>query len=86
MRTTTLTGTTAAGDAVAGAGTLTAATSVMVAGLWPLANPPSTVLAAYDDPTLAAARVGFEDGLRALLTAQLTGVLHVAHSAPRPSY
>jgi len=65
----------------------TAATSVMVAGLWPLANPPSTVLAAYEDPTLAAARVGFEDGLRALLTAQLTGVLHGgARSGPRPSY
>jgi len=65
----------------------TAATLVMVAGLWPLANPPSTVLAAYEDPTLAAARVGFEDGLRAFLTAQLTGVLHGgARSAPRPSY
>ena len=65
----------------------TAATLVMVAGLWPLANPPSTVLAAYEDPTLAAARVGFEDGLRALLTAQLTGVLHGgARSAVRPSY
>jgi AcrR family transcriptional regulator len=65
----------------------TAATSVMVAGLWPLANPPSTVVAAYEDPTLAAARVGFEDGLRAFLTAQLTGVLHGgARSAPRPSY
>jgi len=65
----------------------TAASSVMVAGLWPLANPPSTVLAAYEDPTLAAARVGFEDGLRAFLTAQLTGVLHGgARSAPRPSY
>jgi len=65
----------------------TAASSVMVAGLWPLANPPSTVVAAYEDPTLAAARVGFEDGLRAFLTAQLTGVLHGgARSAPRPSY
>jgi len=65
----------------------TAASSVIVAGLWPLANPPSTVVAAYEDPTLAAARVGFEDGLRAFLTAQLTGVLHGgARSAPRPSY
>ena len=65
----------------------TAASSVMVAGLWPLANPPSTVVAAYEDPTLAAARVGFEGGLRAFLTAQLTGVLHGgARSAPRPSY
>ena len=72
---------------VASAEQFTAASSVMVAGLWPLANPPSTVVAAYEDPTLAAARVSFEDGLRALLTAQLTGVLHGgARSAPRPSY
>jgi hypothetical protein len=52
-----------------------------------MANPPGTVVAACGDPMLAAARVGFEDGLRAFLTAHLTGVLHGgARSSPRPSY
>jgi hypothetical protein len=59
----------------------------LVAGLWPMANPPGTVVAACGDPMLNAAQVGFEDGLRALLTAHLTGVLHGgARSSPRPSY
>jgi AcrR family transcriptional regulator len=51
-----------------------AAACVIVAGLWPMANPPAHVSAMFAvDPALVQAHVGFEPRLVRLLTALLAG-------------
>jgi AcrR family transcriptional regulator len=60
-----------------------AAALIITAGLWPIANPAAHVTAMYaQDPALTRARVHFEDRLRALLSALITGFLNPP--APKP--
>jgi len=48
---------------------------VLVAGLWPFANPSPSVTEAIRDPRLAGSRVDFADRLGRLLYVALTGLL-----------
>ncbi len=60
-----------------------AAALIITAGLWPIANPAPHVTAMYaQDPALTRAHVHFEDRLRALLSALITGFLN--RPAPKP--
>jgi AcrR family transcriptional regulator len=60
-----------------------AAALIITAGLWPIANPAPHVTAMYaQDPALTRAHVHFEDRLRALLSALITGFLNTP--APKP--
>jgi AcrR family transcriptional regulator len=53
-----------------------AAALIITAGLWPIANPAPRVTAMYaEDPALTRAHVDFEDRLRQLLSALITGFL-----------
>jgi hypothetical protein len=59
-----------------------AASLIIAAGLWPLANPAPRVSAIYSDvPELTQAHVDFEPRLRQLLAAIITGFLHGAQLA-----
>jgi AcrR family transcriptional regulator len=60
-----------------------AAALIITAGLWPIANPAPHVTAMYaQDLALTRAHVHFEDRLRALLSALITGFLNTP--APKP--
>jgi AcrR family transcriptional regulator len=54
---------------------LAALCTVLVAGLWPFANPSPTVRAAIDDPRLAASRIDFTAMLGRDLDLVITGLL-----------
>lgn len=65
-----------------------AAALIIVAGLWPMANPPPHVSAMFADVReLARAHVNFEERLRGLLTALIVGFTSAAgppHRSTRP--
>ncbi len=61
-----------------------AAALVITAGLWPIANPAPHVAAMFaEKPTLIRAHVDFEDRLRQLLSALITGFLNTGTAKPR---
>jgi AcrR family transcriptional regulator len=59
----------------AGAREFVAAAIVLVAGLWPFANPSAEVVEALEHPELAASRVDFAEHLARLLQLVMTGIL-----------
>ena len=61
-----------------------AAALIITAGLWPIANPAPHVAAIFaEDPALTRAHVDFEDRLRQLLSALITGFLNAKTPKPR---
>ncbi len=61
-----------------------AAALIITAGLWPIANPAPHVTAMYaEDPALTRAHLDFEDHLRQLLSALITGFLNTQTTKPR---
>lgn len=60
-----------------GARELVALSVVVVAGLWPFANPSTSVAEAVEDPRLAHTRVDFAERLSRALVLGVTGLLHV---------
>jgi AcrR family transcriptional regulator len=61
-----------------------AAALIITAGLWPIANPAPCVTAMYAEiPALTRAHVDFEDRLRQLLSALITGFVSTATPKPR---
>ncbi len=59
----------------AGAREFVAAAIVLVAGLWPFANPSAEVLEALEHPELAASRIDFTAHLARLFQLVMTGIL-----------
>ncbi|MGC5311787.1 hypothetical protein [Micromonospora zamorensis] len=49
---------------------------MLIAGLWPFANPSLSVRAAVQDPLLAHSRVDFADRLSRALLVTVTSLLH----------
>ncbi|WP_127505982.1 TetR/AcrR family transcriptional regulator [Actinoplanes solisilvae] len=56
---------------------------LLIAGLWPFANPSSSVAEAVSDPLLAGSRVDFEARLARALRVCLTGLLTLGDSTAR---
>jgi hypothetical protein len=57
---------------------------LLVAGLWPYANPAPPVAEAVTDPRLAGSRVDFAARLSRALQICLSGLLTLGDSGPRP--
>jgi hypothetical protein len=57
---------------------------LLVAGLWPFANPAPPVAEAVTDPRLAGSRVDFAARLSRALQVCLSGLLTLGDSGPRP--
>lgn len=55
---------------------------LLIAGLWPFANPSPSVQEALKDPALAGSRIKFADHLGRLLLIAVTGILHAPSGAP----
>jgi AcrR family transcriptional regulator len=54
----------------------------LVAGLWPMCNPPAELAAALDGPALQHTRLAFHATLRRMLEALLVGVIHTRSTPP----